>query len=80
MNKKLTIGILFGGKSAEHEISLISAQNVYNSLDKKKYNIILIGINQKGKWFLHDKSFTINSKDPKKIKLKKSNNYNYWPR
>ncbi len=70
--KKLNIGILFGGKSAEHEISLISAQNVYNSLDKKKYQAILIGIDKKGKWFLHNKNFTTNSNDPKKIKLKKS--------
>jgi D-alanine-D-alanine ligase len=70
--KKFNIGILFGGKSAEHEISLISAQNVYNSLDKKKYKAILIGIDKKGKWFLHDKNFTTNPNDPKKIKLKKS--------
>jgi D-alanine-D-alanine ligase len=71
--KKINIGILFGGKSAEHEISLISAQNVYNSLDKKKYNTVLIGIDKKGKWFLQDKNFSTNSLDPKKVKLKKSN-------
>ena len=72
MSKKLNIGILLGGKSAEHEISLISAQNVYNSLDKKKYQAVLIGIDKKGKWFLHDQNFTTNSLDPKKVKLKKS--------
>jgi D-alanine-D-alanine ligase len=71
--KKLNIGILLGGKSAEHEISLISALNVYNSLDKKKYNAVLIGIDKKGKWFLQDKSFSTNSLDPQKVKLKKSN-------
>jgi len=72
MSKKLTIGILFGGKSAEHEISLISALNVYNSLDKKKYKAVLIGIDKKGKWFLHNQNFLINSNDPQKIRLKKS--------
>ncbi len=71
--KKLNIGILLGGKSAEHEISLISALNVYNSLDKKKYNPVLIGIDKKGKWFLQNKSFSTNSLDPQKVKLKKSN-------
>jgi len=70
--KKLNIGILFGGKSAEHEISLISAQNVYNSLDKKKYQAVLIGIDKKGKWFLYNQNFTTNPNDPKKVKLEKS--------
>jgi D-alanine-D-alanine ligase len=70
--KKLNIGILFGGKSAEHEISLLSAQNVYNSLDQKKYQVILIGIDKKGQWFLHDQNFSTNSLDPQKVKLKKS--------
>lgn len=73
MTKKLNIGILFGGKSAEHEISLISAQNIINSLDQKKYNLVLIGINKKGNWFLQDKNFSLNPNNPKKIKLLKSN-------
>lgn len=72
MNKKLTIGILFGGKSAEHEISLISAQNVLDSLNLKKYKPILIGIDKKGKWFLQNKNFSLNPQNPKKIKLRKS--------
>lgn len=69
---KLNIGILFGGKSAEHEISLISAQNVFNSLDQKKYNPVLIGIDKQGNWFLQTKNFSTNSLDPKKVKLQKS--------
>jgi D-alanine-D-alanine ligase len=69
---KLNIGILFGGKSAEHEISLISAQNVFNSLDQKKYNAVLIGIDKKGQWFLHNHNFVVFPNDPKKIKLQKS--------
>jgi len=41
---------LFGGKSAEHEVSLMSARNVYQALDKKKYDITLIGITKNGEW------------------------------
>lgn len=71
--KKLKIAILFGGKSAEHEISLISARNIINSIDKKKYETILIGINKNGEWFLYNKNnYLINPDDPKKIKLIKS--------
>jgi D-alanine-D-alanine ligase len=52
--EKLNVGILFGGKSAEHEISLLSARNVYDSLDREKYNPILIGIDKEGRWHLND--------------------------
>ncbi|MDE2092147.1 MAG: D-alanine--D-alanine ligase A, partial [Gammaproteobacteria bacterium] len=39
---KIRVGILFGGKSAEHEISLLSAKNVIDALDKNKYEAVLI--------------------------------------
>ncbi|MEI6280494.1 MAG: D-alanine--D-alanine ligase family protein [bacterium] len=48
--KKLKIGVLFGGKSAEHEVSLQSAKNVINALDKSKYLITPIKINKDGKF------------------------------
>lgn len=50
MKKKLRVGILFGGKSAEHEVSLQSARNVANALDPNKYETVLIGINKEGAW------------------------------
>jgi D-alanine-D-alanine ligase len=50
MRKRLRVGILFGGKSAEHEVSLQSARNVANALDKNKYETVLIGINKAGAW------------------------------
>lgn len=50
MNKKIRIGIIFGGQSSEHEVSIQSAKNVYEALDKNKYDPILIGISKKGKW------------------------------
>ena len=51
MSKKLRVAVLFGGKSAEHEISLISARNIVEAMDKRKYQIISIGIDKKGRWF-----------------------------
>jgi len=50
VKRKIRIAILFGGKSAEHEVSIQSAKNVYKSLDKNKYESVLIGIDKKGIW------------------------------
>jgi len=52
--KKVKIGLLFGGSSAEHEVSLISASSIYNNLDKKKYDIVSIFINKLGLWRIVD--------------------------
>lgn len=49
-NKKLKIGVLFGGKSAEHEVSVNSARNVINALNSKKYQVISIKIGKDGKF------------------------------
>ncbi|HLC94778.1 MAG TPA: D-alanine--D-alanine ligase [Patescibacteria group bacterium] len=71
--RKLNIAILFGGRSAEHEVSLQSAKNIIVALDKEKYNPILIGIDKKGTWYLYDSShFLLHAKDPKLITLNKS--------
>ncbi len=48
--KKLRIGVLFGGRSGEHEVSLASATSVLDYLDTQKYEVIPIGITQAGKW------------------------------
>jgi len=48
--KKLKIGVLFGGKSAEHEVSVNSARNIIKALEKNKYQIIPIKISRKGKF------------------------------
>lgn len=50
--KKLKIGVLFGGKSAEHEVSLISAKNVISALDRNKYQAVPIKIEKSGKFNL----------------------------
>lgn len=53
MAKKIRVGVLFGGKSAEHEISLLSAKSVIEAMDREKYEPVLIGIHKSGEWFLH---------------------------
>lgn len=48
--KKIRIALIFGGRSAEHEVSLRSARNVYNALNLQKYAVTLIGIDRRGNW------------------------------
>lgn len=48
---KLRVGVIFGGRSAEHEVSLVSATSIIQSLDRKKYHVTPIGISPSGKWF-----------------------------
>jgi D-alanine-D-alanine ligase len=48
--KKLRVGILFGGRSGEHEISLLSAASVFKAIDKDKFEVIPIGITKEGRW------------------------------
>ncbi len=73
-NDKLKVGILFGGKSAEHEVSLQSAKNVADAIDRNKYDVALIGINKSGDWLLPDQShFLLNAADPKLIQLNSEN-------
>lgn len=55
IKKKIRVAVIFGGRSAEHEVSIVSAQSVVAALDKKKYEVIQIGINKQGKWFTGDK-------------------------
>ncbi len=73
MQKKLRVGILFGGKSAEHEVSLQSARNIVLAIDRNKYDVVLIGIDKQGRWYLNDESrWLLNAEDPKLISLNKS--------
>jgi len=54
MAKKIRVALLFGGKSAEHEVSLRSATNVAEAIDKSKYEVVPIAIDKTGKWLLPD--------------------------
>src|SRR5262252_10569555 len=48
--KKLRVGVLFGGRSGEHEVSLLSAASVLKAIDKNKYEVVPIGITKEGRW------------------------------
>ena len=50
MAKKLRVGVLFGGRSGEHEVSLRSAASILKSIDRKKFDVIPIGISKSGQW------------------------------
>src|SRR3954469_5797066 len=50
MANKIRVGVLFGGRSGEHEVSLLSAASVLKEIDKKKYEVVPIGITKEGRW------------------------------
>ncbi len=52
MGEKLQVGLLFGGRSAEHDVSVVSARSVLAALDADKYEVIPIGITRDGRWLL----------------------------
>ncbi|HEY2986414.1 MAG TPA: D-alanine--D-alanine ligase [Candidatus Binatia bacterium] len=75
MRKKIRVAVLFGGKSAEHEISLLSAKNVVEAIDKNKYEVVLIGIDKKGKWYINDDARLLEKADrPKPIRFDRAQN------
>lgn len=76
MSNKIKVGLFFGGKSSEHEVSLQSAKNIVDAMDKNKYEITLIGIDKEGKWHLNNEShFLLNEENPKLIALNKTNEH-----
>jgi D-alanine-D-alanine ligase len=50
MTKKITVALLFGGRSAEHEVSVRSASAIFNNLDKSKFRVVSIFISKQGRW------------------------------
>ncbi len=73
-DRKIRVGILFGGRSAEHEVSLQSAKNVAEAIDRDKYDVALIGIDKSGRWLLPNQSqFLLDAADPKRIALNRQN-------
>ena len=58
---KINVGVLFGSKSVEHEVSIISANQVINAMDKAKYNVIPIYITKSGEWLTGDELFDLNT-------------------
>ncbi len=61
MKKKFNLGILFGGQSCEHEVSVTSARSIEKAINRKKYHVHLIGIDKSGHWHLGDDVETLTS-------------------
>src|ERR1041385_7584573 len=71
---KKRVLILFGGKSGEHEVSIVSAKSVYKALDRSKYDVMLVGIDKSGRWLLPDESLLLaQSSNPKLVSLNSTN-------
>jgi D-alanine-D-alanine ligase len=68
--KKRRVIILFGGRSAEHEVSILSARNVFLALDREKFEPLLIGIDKAGRWRVEPESTLLEAKgDPRHLRL-----------
>mgnify|MGYP001111696658 CR=1 FL=1 len=50
MSRRVRVGVIFGGRSVEHEVSLVSARSILRNLDPARYEVIPIGITRQGKW------------------------------
>jgi D-alanine-D-alanine ligase len=68
--KKTRVIILFGGRSAEHEVSLLSARNVFLALDRSRFEPVLVGIDKQGHWRIEPEKTLLNAKgDPRMLRL-----------
>lgn len=67
---KKSVAIVFGGQSSEHEVSLQSARNVINAIDRDSHELVLIGIDKSGRWLRFEESdYLLNPTDPARISL-----------
>ncbi|KTB64504.1 D-alanine--D-alanine ligase [Pseudomonas syringae] len=70
---KKSVAIVFGGQSSEHEVSLQSARNVINAIDRERYALTLIGVDKLGRWLRFDEAdYLVNANDPARIQLSTS--------
>ena len=67
MQKHKRVAILYGGRSGEHEISLISAASVYAALDQARYSAMLVGVDKEGQAWLNLSDEVANANDPLKV-------------
>jgi len=68
--RKLRVAVVFGGRSAEHEISILSARFIVESLNREKFDPVLIGIDKSGRWHLQEEALLLGSaRDPRLVKL-----------
>jgi D-alanine-D-alanine ligase len=70
---KLRVAVLFGGRSAEHEISLLSARFVVEALDRERFEPILVGIDKSGRWLLQEEARLLGgARDPRLARLEQA--------
>jgi D-alanine-D-alanine ligase len=70
MSSKIRVGILYGGQSAEHEISILSARNVLAALDRERFEPVLIGIDKAGRWLAQDaQRLLASARDPRQVRV-----------
>ena len=70
MTGKIRVGIIYGGQSAEHEISILSARNVLAALDRERFEPLLIGIDKSGKWLAQDdQRLLASARDPRLVSI-----------
>lgn len=68
--RKLRVAVLFGGRSAEHEISLLSARFVVEALDRDRFEPVLVGIDKSGRWLLQEEALLLGAtRDPRLARL-----------
>jgi D-alanine-D-alanine ligase len=67
--KKIRVAVLYGGRSGEHEVSLASATNVIQNLDRNRFEVVPIGIDKEGAWFLGDDVFKKELNGPAQVYL-----------
>jgi D-alanine-D-alanine ligase len=73
VSSKKRVAVIFGGRSAEHEISVQSAKSIIKALDKERFEPVLIGIDKSGRWFLNDESvFLLHPGDRKLFQLQQT--------
>ncbi|MFO0549707.1 MAG: D-alanine--D-alanine ligase family protein [Polyangiaceae bacterium] len=69
-SKKVRVAVVFGGRSSEHEISILSARFVVASLDRNRFEPVLVGIDKEGHWRLEDEAFLLSqARDPRLVRL-----------
>lgn len=71
--RKVRVAVLYGGRSSEHEVSLLSATNVIQNLDRSRFDVVPIGIDKQGSWFLGEDIAKQHLDKPGKLQLAQDN-------
>ena len=67
MARKLRVGILFGGRSGEHEVSLLSAASILKAIDRRRFDVVPIGITKEGRWLAEGEAHNLLEADSRPV-------------